>query len=315
MSVPKRASPLSVASASFTRFVSCLPGRALSKIMRPGLPGPDGSKLVLATRSGGTAGQARQAACLAGFNAGAGGPGSGVPGASHERTCSSSARKPDWAGPRHDVGFFWGRSCGATASAAGAATATPTLSFVTRTLTNGSPGARPLGDLRSAYCELDGLSGYPEGFFTKYLYFGGHGSNWDQQPSPLIFDSVVRRTLAFLAEVLNASWILRPARRAPVDLYLHYFTTLHDWAGDLTHGGSPCSADQIELFLFNPQDLIFDPRAELRHLAIAAAADVGTGVAGPEVTVALARLPPDLPDSIGVDRFTCADLSEPEARP
>ena len=156
------------------------------------------------------------------------------------------------------------------------------------------------GDLRAAYRAVEALSGYDEGFFTKYLYFAGHGARWpERQPRPIIFDSVVRATLSFIAEVLNADWTLQRSRETRADRYLHFCSTLDDWADDLTRAGTPCSADQVELFLFTPGDLIFDVVAALRGLATAAVADALDGRGGPSVSVAIQQLSPDLVVSVG----------------
>jgi len=149
------------------------------------------------------------------------------------------------------------------------------------------------GDLGAAYGRIDGLEGYGEGFFTKYLYFAAHGAAWEGKPKPLIFDSLVRSSLAFITDVLGTDWKGEGRPWGSVMLYLHYCETLARWAGEVTAAGHRCTPDQIEWFLFSRR-FKFDVNSTLRALAAAALTDRDKGRAGPDTLQALRSLPRDL---------------------
>jgi len=87
-------------------------------------------------------------------------------------------------------------------------------------------------------------------FFTKFLYFAGGGS--PDHPC-LILDSVVARTLANLDE---ASRWTPPGTRYwwPAATYRSYTALLHHWAEELSDRRGTVAADEIERWLFLPED-------------------------------------------------------------
>lgn len=127
------------------------------------------------------------------------------------------------------------------------------------------------------------LPGYDQGFFTKYLYFAARGDP-DWVVRPLIYDSLVRNALSFLAEWLDVNLGTRPRRL--VDRYVGYCTLLHDWAGDLG-----VEAEQVEMFLYKTRGNLFDPARTFRALAAAVIADDQSGRSSPELAATVADLP------------------------
>lgn len=151
-------------------------------------------------------------------------------------------------------------------------------------------------DTAAAYIALSSpshVAGYDEGFFTKYLYFVSVGDRtWTQLAMrPLILDSRVLDSLAFLADVLGADWN-RITKTASLRRYQRYCATLAAWAEELG-----CRPDQVELYLFE-RTFLFTTGDCLRSLACAALACVDDGSASVGLRAAVDALPADLAESI-----------------
>jgi hypothetical protein len=146
-------------------------------------------------------------------------------------------------------------------------------------------GARNLAGAWLAFARAR-VPGYNQGFFTKYLYFAARGDPlWEVRP--LIYDSLVRDALSFLADWLGANIGPRPLRL--VDRYVAYCTLLDSWATDLDVDG-----EQVEMFLYRTRGRLFDPAPVFRALASVAVADSLNGRASPQLAAAFEGLPPEV---------------------
>ena len=144
-----------------------------------------------------------------------------------------------------------------------------------------------------AFSSPSHVAGYDEGFFTKYLYFLSVGDRtWTQLAMrPLILDSRVLDSLAFLANVLGADWG-RITKTASLRRYQRYYATLAAWAEALG-----CRPVQVERYSFE-RKLLFTTGNCLRSLACAAMHCVADGSASAGLRSAVDALPADLAESV-----------------
>lgn len=160
-------------------------------------------------------------------------------------------------------------------------------------------GIEALGehDIQAAYSAFSRptLTGYGEGFFTKFLYFAGTATYPQnpnpEDPHPLIYDSVIRSKLAFYERVLGVRWREGwPTQNAM--RYLWYCRTLNLWANDLG-----CRRpDQVEAFIF--QDETFNVTAALLPVAATALQGLTDEKAEEQLISWLAALPLPLLDAL-----------------
>ncbi len=169
---------------------------------------------------------------------------------------------------------------------------------------NSCVGAIKQGDVCGAYRAIDGLSGYNQGYFTKFLYFVARNAPWSTGVAkPLIFDSRVEGTLDFIGRAFGVLWESALRVRMPrSERYLHYCRTAQRWADDLDLSPGVAGAEQIELILFElfkPSELWFDVYDEMRRLATAILRDCNDGLAGPHSRAAAGAMNSDLRASCG----------------
>lgn len=141
-------------------------------------------------------------------------------------------------------------------------------------------------DVKEAFSAFHAMHppGYESGFFTKYLYFFGLGSDWPlDRPLPLIWDSRVGGTLGTYERVFG--WDAEWPRRLP-DRYEFLCASVHAWADELG-----LRSDQIELFMFDSRHS--DATNEALDVAAAAVRLLG-GTGDADLEAAIGRLPKEL---------------------